>query len=111
MVLPQEARFDAAAHAALVRGDMDLLLVHYVDGGYFHYDSVEFADGSSWEVASETQQRVSEILRNCPTWSALQQGDTHLARALLLSSLLAASSAEPAALASPGSFGEAPRGP
>ena len=74
VVLPQEARFDAAAHAALVRGDMDLLLVHYVDGGYFHYDSVEFTDGSSWEVASETQQRVSEILQNCPTWSALQHG-------------------------------------
>ena len=55
MLLPQEDRFDAGIRAALIRGAIDFLLVHYVDGAYQHYDSVRFADGSSWEVSAETK--------------------------------------------------------
>ena len=103
-VMPQDQPFDEAARAALVAGAIELLLVHYVDGAYMHYDSVRFVDGTLWQVAEDTRKRVSEILQNCPTWHALCQGATAwpMARTLLLSILLPGRAAD-ADIAAPGS--------
>ena len=95
VVMPQGARFDAAARAALSRGFIDFLLVHYADGAYFHYDSVCFLDDRPWQVHEATGRRVTEILHSCPTWRVLRQEacERSVARALLLSVLVPDSAA------------------
>ena len=86
--LPSQRPWSPDTVSSLQQGNIELLLVHYSEGAYLHYDAVCFEDGSSWQVSAEVRARVRTVLSACDTWTSLMEGDFDLARTLLLSALL-----------------------
>ena len=86
--LPSQLPWSAATASSLQQGGFQLLLVHYSEGAFLHYDAVCFEDGTPWQVSAEVRSRVRTVLSACQTWTSLMEGDFDMARTLLLSALL-----------------------
>ena len=58
LVLPSGHPWSDATREALQVGAMDLLVVHFAEGAFLHYDAVAYEDGTPWQLSAERQGLV-----------------------------------------------------
>ena len=65
----------------------DILLIHYDELGFKHYEAVEFDDGSPWLLGEDAEQRARQFCAESAAAEALRRGATTDVRDVFLHAL------------------------